>query len=69
VHVNDSRDPAGSKRDRHAAIGNGTIGAAAFTALFSSPVTRRVPMVVETEPANQVGDIATLKALRAGLAR
>jgi deoxyribonuclease-4 len=68
LHVNDSRDPAGSKRDRHEALGRGTIGEAAFTALFSSPVSRRVPMVVETEPANQAGDIATLKALRAAAA-
>jgi deoxyribonuclease-4 len=64
VHVNDSRDPVGSKRDRHASLGSGTIGAGAFEALFSSPVTRRVPMVVETEPAYQAGDVAALKALR-----
>ena len=37
VHVNDSRDPAGSKRDRHASIGAGTIGRDAFAALFTSP--------------------------------
>lgn len=64
VHVNDSRDPAGSKRDRHASIGAGTIGRDAFAALFSSPVTRSVPLVVETEDADQAADIAALKALR-----
>ena len=68
VHVNDSRDPAGSKRDRHAAVGRGTIGRGAFAALFSSPVTRRVPMVVETAEADHAADIATLKALRAAAA-
>ena len=66
VHVNDSRDPAGSKRDRHEAVGAGTIGRAAFAALFTSPATRRVPMVVETEPGTHQADIETLKALRAG---
>ena len=65
VHVNDSRDPVGSKRDRHAAIGAGTIGRDAFAALFSSPVTRGVPMVVESTDDDQASDIATLKALRA----
>lgn len=65
VHVNDSRDPAGSKRDRHAAVGRGTIGLDGFAALFSSPVTRRVPMVVETADADHAADIVTLKALRA----
>jgi deoxyribonuclease IV len=65
VHVNDSRDPVGAKRDRHAAIGHGTIGTIAFGALFTSPVTRRVPMVVETDPPNHETDIAALKELRA----
>ena len=66
VHVNDSRDPAGSKRDRHEAIGRGTIGADAFAALFTSPVTRRAPKVVETAEADHAADVATLKALRDG---
>jgi deoxyribonuclease-4 len=65
IHVNDSRDPAGSKRDRHEAVGLGTIGRAAFAALFRSPTSRRVPMVVETNDAVHATDIATLKALRA----
>jgi deoxyribonuclease-4 len=65
VHVNDSRDPAGGRRDRHEAIGRGTIGADAFAALFTSRVTRRVPMVVESADADHAADIAALKALRA----
>lgn len=68
VHVNDSRDPAGSKRDRHEALGRGTIGAGgtdAFAALFTTPATRRVPMVVETADTDHAADIATLQALRA----
>jgi deoxyribonuclease-4 len=65
VHVNDSRDPAGSKRDRHEAIGRGTIGAEAFAALFNATATRRIPLVVETADAEHESDIATLKALRA----
>jgi deoxyribonuclease-4 len=66
IHVNDSRDAAGSKRDRHEALGRGTIGRHAFAALFSTPATRRVPMVVETADADHAADIATLKALRRG---
>jgi deoxyribonuclease-4 len=68
IHVNDSRDPVGSKRDRHAAVGHGTIGREAFTALFTTPTTRRVPMVVETQDAVHAADIATLIALRAAAA-
>ena len=65
IHVNDSRDPAGSKRDRHESVGQGTIGRDAFAALFSTPSARRVPMVVETNDAGHEADVATLKALRA----
>jgi deoxyribonuclease IV len=65
IHVNDSRDTVGSKRDRHESIGRGTIGAAPFAALFDTPGTRRVPMVVETQDSEQAADIATLKELRA----
>lgn len=64
VHVNDSRDPAGSKRDRHAAIGAGTIGREPFAALFSSPVTRGVPLVVESTDEDHAADICALKQLR-----
>jgi deoxyribonuclease-4 len=64
VHVNDSRDPCGSKRDRHTTVGAGTIGLDAFVGLFSSPGLRGVPMVVETEDSSHAADIATLKSLR-----
>lgn len=74
LHVNDSRDPAGSKRDRHASlgsgtIGGGTIGADALAALFRSPTTRRLPMIVETDDSNHAGDIATLHRLHASTER
>lgn len=67
VHVNDSRDPAGSRRDRHESIGRGSIGHEPFAALFRATATRSVPMVVETAQEDHAADIATLKALRAGL--
>jgi deoxyribonuclease-4 len=68
VHVNDSRDPAGSKRDRHEAVGVGTIGREAFGALFTTPVTRHVPKVVETVDTAHAADIATLVELRTAAA-
>jgi deoxyribonuclease IV len=66
VHANDSKDLLGSKRDRHATIGAGTIGADPFAELFRHPATRGVPVIVET-PGGLDGharDIAVLKALR-----
>jgi deoxyribonuclease IV len=66
VHANDSKDPLGSKRDRHEAIGAGTIGTDPFAELFRHPATRGVPILVET-PGGLEGasrDIAVLKAIR-----
>ena len=64
VHANDSRDAVGSRRDRHARLGSGTIGVEPFQALMTSPVTRGVPLVVETADKDHAADIATLKRLR-----
>lgn len=66
VHANDSKDPLGSRRDRHAGLGRGAIGAAPFAELFRHPATGGVPVIVET-PGGLDGharDIALLKALR-----
>jgi deoxyribonuclease-4 len=66
VHANDSRDPLGSRRDRHVNIGSGSIGSEPFAELFHHPVTRNVPIVVETpaEDGGQARDLQLLKALR-----
>ncbi|GAC1325019.1 MAG: deoxyribonuclease IV [Mycobacteriales bacterium] len=66
VHANDSRDPLGSGRDRHAGIGAGTIGADPFVELFRHPATRGVPVVVETPGGldQQLADLQLLKSLR-----
>ncbi len=66
VHANDSKDRLGSKRDRHATIGAGLIGADPFAELFRHPATRGVPVIVETPGGidGQARDIALLKALR-----
>ncbi len=66
VHANDSKDPLGSSRDRHEAIGKGRIGLDPFVELFRHPSTRDVPVVVETpgDAASQRADIEQLCALR-----
>lgn len=66
VHANDSKDPLGSRRDRHTNIGAGMIGADAFAELFRHPATRNVPILVETpaEDGGQARDISLLKSLR-----
>jgi deoxyribonuclease-4 len=64
VHANDSKDPAGSTRDRHTTIGSGCIGTEPFAQLLNHPTVRGVPVLVETPEEGAADDIATLKALR-----
>lgn len=65
VHANDSMTPLGSRKDRHAPIGDGAIGTKAFAELLAHPLLADVPFVAET-PGGKAGhtrDIATLKNL------
>lgn len=48
LHLNDSVLPLASRRDRHAAIGEGTLGDAVFAALLNHAALRAVPKVIET---------------------
>lgn len=71
IHANDSKDEVGARRDRHANIGAGRIGAEPFRELFRHPATRGVPLVVETPDHSSAGtvtaeDIARLKRSRSG---
>jgi deoxyribonuclease-4 len=69
LHLNDSVRPFGSRRDRHAAIGEGEIGLAAFGRLLREPRLAHLPMVVETETGEEMAghrrDLATLRGLLA----
>lgn len=47
-HVNDSRDPFSSFRDRHENIGEGTIGLEPFRALLNHPKAKKLPFILET---------------------
>lgn len=47
-HVNDSLKPLGSRRDRHANLGEGEIGMEAFKVLMTHPKTRHLPKYLET---------------------
>ena len=48
LHLNDSKVPLGSRRDRHELIGEGAIGAGAFRRIMTDPRFARVPKVIET---------------------
>lgn len=48
VHLNDSLQPQGSRKDRHAPIGAGWIGEDGFREVLATPELRKVPLVLET---------------------
>ncbi|WP_298029958.1 deoxyribonuclease IV [uncultured Dysosmobacter sp.] len=48
VHLNDSKNPPGSRKDRHACIGEGCIGLEALTRIVRHPVLRKLPFCLET---------------------
>ena len=47
-HLNDSMKELGSRRDRHAALGEGEIGMECFQFLMQDPRTREIPKYLET---------------------
>ncbi len=65
VHVNDSKMPFASRRDRHDHIGQGLIGLQAFDHLVNDVRLRHVPMVLETpKEADLADDMTNLSRLR-----
>jgi deoxyribonuclease IV len=48
IHLNDSKAPLGSHRDRHELIGEGAIGEGAFRRIMNDPRFVGVPKVIET---------------------
>lgn len=48
IHLNDSKNPPGSHKDRHACIGEGTIGLEALTRVVRHPALRDLPFCLET---------------------
>lgn len=48
VHLNDSLNPCGARKDRHARIGEGHIGFEALSAVTRHPVLRGLPFFLET---------------------
>ena len=66
LHLNDSVGPRGSRRDRHAHIGQGTLGDAPFRALLGDSRLVRVPKLIETpkDPDVLAADRANLARLR-----
>lgn len=67
IHANDCLFGAGMHKDRHAWIGDGTIGYEGFAHLFSDNRLRGVPVIVEMPgevPVKDAENVSRLKRLR-----
>ena len=48
LHLNDSKNPFASHKDRHECIGEGSLGTETFRAVLNHPALRDKPMILET---------------------
>ena len=65
VHLNDSMNPRGSRKDRHARIGHGHLGLKAVVRVINHPALHRLPFLLETpnELPGYAEEIALLRGL------
>ena len=67
LHLNDSRNPFSSHKDRHACIGEGSLGLETFRAIVNHPLLKDKPMILETpnELPGYAKEIALLRQMGA----
>lgn len=66
IHLNDSKNPFGSHKDRHEQIGQGSIGLEAFGQIINHPALRHLPFYLETPQEDVWGygrEITLLRSL------
>ncbi|AKL97297.1 endonuclease 4 [Clostridium aceticum] len=65
IHLNDSKNPFNSRKDRHEKIGEGFIGLEAITKIINHPKLRNLPFFLETpnELSGYAKEISLLKGL------
>ena len=63
LHLNDSKNPYASHKDRHACIGDGSLGVETFRSIVNHPALQGKPMILET-PNELPGYAQEIKLLR-----
>lgn len=63
LHLNDSKNPFSSHKDRHECIGQGSLGLSTFRNVVNHPLLRHMPMILET-PNELPGYAAEIQLLR-----
>jgi len=68
LHLNDSKTPLGSKKDRHWHIGEGYIGVEGFRYLINHPLLKHLPGIMETPRKDTVEDLKNMEVIRSLIA-
>lgn len=65
LHINDSKNPFGSHKDRHECLGKGSLGLDAFRRIINHPALKDKPMILETpnELPGYAEEIALLRSM------
>ena len=65
LHVNDTKNPFGSHKDRHACLGEGSLGLDTFRTIVNHPALKDKPMILETpnELPGYAREIALLREM------
>ena len=65
LHLNDSKNPFASHKDRHECLGKGSLGVETFRAIVNHPALKDKPMILETpnELSGYQAEIALLRSL------
>ena len=68
LHLNDSKNPFASHKDRHECIGSGSLGIETFQRIVNHPALQDKPMILETpnELPGYAAEIQTLRDLYRG---
>jgi deoxyribonuclease-4 len=64
LHLNDSKTPLGSRKDRHWHIGEGYIGREGFRYLINHPLIKDLPGIMETPRKDTMEDLKNIKVVR-----
>lgn len=64
LHINDSKNPMGARKDRHDIIGAGYIGKDTFQKILNHPKIQGLPCVLETPQESLAGYGEEIKMLR-----
>ena len=64
LHINDSMNPLGAHKDRHARIGEGTIGKEGMVKILCHPALQGLPCILETPQKDLQGYGAEIRMLR-----